>query len=267
MRLSAKFLGCSVALVLAAGCAERPETRGLTMREPDALVEAVARSRAESADAERISLRALEAATRRRELSAYPFLHLSPLGRRFLAMAPPRALALGHPGETCPVGVVAATPRGAVEECLAATAARPDCGCRIVAVDDVALVPSAELAYAPGVGGRLFGHDPALGPLVVEERAATGASSLVAFRSAAGLVAVGELFDDGDATLVLAADGETLGGRREMLGWTRGRIKERLLLTGSGGRRLVALIGFEPDEFVARGPALASWTPPPKPSS
>jgi hypothetical protein len=237
------------------------------MRAPDAPVEAVATSRDESADAARISLREVETATRSREPSAYPFLHLSPLGRRFLAMAPPRALALGHPAETCPVGVVGATPRGTVEDCLAAAAARADCGCRIVAVDDVVLIPSAEMAYAPGVGGRLFGHDPALGPLVVEERAATDASSLVAFRSAAGLVAVGELFDDGDATLVLAADGETFGGRREMRGWTRGRIKERLLLTGAGGRRLVALIGFEPEEVVALGPALASWTPPPKPAS
>lgn len=214
------------------------------------------------------------AAGRRIEAVAEPFLYGSPLGRRFLRLAPARALALGDPAERCPaagLGQDAATRDGAgaqaaagqaLRRCLAMVEGRADCGCRLLALDDKLLAGPLAFTYAPGVGGRLVG-DGVGGrgaPLTVAERATDDPTrTLIGFFDATGPVAVGEVEDDGGARLMLVRSGAVFEGRRERRGWRRGRIVERLLLSDAEGRRIIALIGFEPADIVAEGAALAAW--------
>jgi len=239
--------------------------------------EITVRAEADMADAlaavRRVALRRGDAgAAPRVEAVAEPFLYGSPVGRRYLAMAPARALAIGDPPERCPaagLGGDAATVAGAqaaagqaLRQCLAAVGGRAGCGCRLMALDDMLLAGPLAFTYAPGVGGRLVG-DGAGGrgaPLTVAERATDDpARTLIGFFDAAGPVAVGEVDDGGGARLVLTPSGALFEGARERRGWRRGRIMERLLLSDADGRRIIALIGFEPADIAAEGAALAAW--------
>jgi len=269
--------------VMLAACAATPEApqgplarqRLLPLAPPPQIV---AGSEAGLADA-LTAVRRLEAkrdaaaAAPRVEAVAEPFLYGSPLGRRFLALAPARALAIGDPPERCPAAGIghepgdgAAARRAAAGEalrrCLAAGDGRAACGCRLLALDDMLLAGPRAFTYAPGVGGRLVG-DGAGGrgaPLTVSERATDDpARTLIGFFDAAGPVAVGEVDDGGAARLVMLESGAAFQGARERRGWRRGRIMERLLLSDAAGRRLIALIGFEPADIVAEGAALAVW--------
>ncbi len=238
-----------------------------------------ARSEAELADAltaaRRIAAGRAADARPRVEAVAEPFLYGSPIGRRFLAASGARALAVGDPPASCPaawIGESARTRRAAdgleaavakaLRGCLSALEGRAGCGCRLMALDDMLLAEPRAFSYAPGVGGRLIGA--ATGgkgaPLTVAERATEDpARTLIGFFDAAGPVALGELDDDGAARLILLASGATFEGARERRGWRRGRIVERLLLRDPDGRRIIALIGFEPADIVAEGDALAAW--------
>ncbi len=207
------------------------------------------------------------------ERSGAPFLYGAPLGRAFLDAPSPKALARGEPGAFCPGAGLSAAPQAAsaqdaaaraLSDCLAEVAARGarDCGCRILAVNDSLAAPLTEFAYAPGVGARLIGAGAGLRgrPLVALERGASNPALVeVAFLDAAGPAAVAQLGDDGRARLLLLSDGAIYEGRREPRGWRRGRLTERLLLEGPDGRRLVALIGFEPADIAAEGFALGRW--------
>jgi hypothetical protein len=260
-RPPARNLLVSLGAVLAvANCtAEAPANPGLLhAARPGAMVTATAEP--EVADAAAAAARAAGAADRATTIDRAPFLQLSPLGRRFMAASPPRALALGHPGPSCPGWGLAATAADALRGCLAAQPGRPDCGCRVVAMDRAVLAPPEALAYAPGVAGRLLGSGRPPGLLIVEERAAESADvDLVGFYDAGGLVALGALEGDGRARLTDLRDGTTYEGWREPRGWRRGRLTERLLLNGPDHARLIALIGFEPAEIVAEGEALGAW--------
>lgn len=208
------------------------------------------------------------------ESAGAPFLHGSPHGRAWLAGAPPRALARGEPAPSCPAIGMAAGPEAvsapdaagrALGRCLDQLASRgapADCGCRLLALDGALVAPLSEFAYAQGVGARLIGGGAAAGgrPLVALERGDSDpALTEVAFLDAGGVAAVAQLAEDGGARLLLLGDGEIYEGRREFRGWRRGRLTERLLLEGPGGDRLIALIGFEPADVAAEGPALGRW--------
>jgi hypothetical protein len=210
------------------------------------------------------------AAPTRTEAAATPFLYASPVGRRFLSTIGPRALARGEPPELCPAVAAAGGPtpaqaaRDATLRCLTALGEAPggrtECSCRVLAVDDVMLAEPEAFAYAPGVGGRLVGLGQGARPLTVEERATDDPDrTLIAFYDAGGPVAVGELGAGGEARLVMLETGALYEGAREPRGWRRGRLLERLLLTGRDGKRLIALVGFEPGDIAAEGPALAAW--------
>lgn len=236
------------------------------------------RAEADMADAlaavRRVARDSADATAPRIEAVAEPFLYGSPLGRRYLALAPARALALGDPAERCPAaglghdagargGAGAQAAAGqALRQCLAMTEGRADCGCRLMALDDMLLAGPLAFTYAPGVGGRLVGGGAGGrgAPLTVAERATDDpARTLIGFFDASGPVAVGEVNDDGGARLVLTRSGAVFEGARERRGWRRGRIMERLLLSDAEGRRIIALIGFEPADIVAEGAALAAW--------
>ncbi|MGF1659329.1 MAG: hypothetical protein ACFCUS_07850 [Rubrimonas sp.] len=215
-------------------------------------------------------------ASRRIEPQAAPFLYGAALGRRYLEAAAPRALARGAPDARCPAGAVgvaqapedhALAARAALEAChdqLRAVGAPPECGCALLAIGDALTARLDAFAFAPGVGARLIGAAGLGGrPLVAAERGVEGEPDLreVVFRDAGGAVATARLAEDGTAQLALAT-GETFAGRREPRGWRRGRLVERLLLTGEDGDRLIALIGFEPADIAAEGAALGLWSAP-----
>lgn len=207
---------------------------------------------------------------RRVEPESVAFLQGSAAGRVFLRAAGARALAMGEPPERCPaIGLVTRSEAGAsgsVAEaallaCLEDRADSADCGCRLLAANDTLLAPLERFAHAPGVGARLVGLGPALaGPLVAREdpEARPDGATLVTFTGAWAAVATAVLGADGSATLELA-DGTRFEGHRERHGWRRGRLTERLLLRSASGARVIALIGFEPDEFARDGARLAAW--------
>ncbi len=259
-------------VALLAACADDgpPPAAGLrAARAGPVTAMALAEARAAAADAAERALSAPRVP--RIEPAAAPFLFSAPEGRAFLA-APvaARALARGAPREWCPTIGLAAAPEAAdpaaaaeraLRRCLAARDERAraaGCGCRLLALGDALLAPQSALDYAPGVGARLIGLGDGR-PLIARETPAEGAGAVVAFESAAGRVAEARLAPDGTATLTLDDGGAVFEGRRERLGWRRGRIVERLLLRDAAGRRLIALIGIEPLDYAAAGPALAAW--------
>jgi hypothetical protein len=202
------------------------------------------------------------------EEAAAPFLHGSPAGRRFLAAPLPRALALGDPPERCPALGFADGPGAggvasrALADCLALLEARgadADCGCRVIALDDALTAPREAFRYAPGVSARLIGPIAAADRLLIaEERAAPdGRSVRVAFIGPGGPVAVADLAEDGSARLIELGTGALWTGRREAIGWRRGRLAERLLLERTDGAPLIAVIGLEPGEMTGDAAALA----------
>lgn len=213
------------------------------------------------------------------ETQATPLLYRTAWGRRYLAATGSRAVAIGEPAARCPgLGVVAGPGRlpdagqTALARCMGSleAAGAPDCGCRLIAADDTLLAPLDAFSHAEGVGARLIGLRAGMsrhaggGPLTAREspEPGPGDSTFVRFDGPQGPVAEASLFDDGRAEMVLSGSGLRLEGRRDLRGWHRGRLTERLLLTDPEGRRVIALIGFEPDDWAREGPALASWPRP-----
>jgi hypothetical protein len=215
-------------------------------------------------------------AGRRVEARAAALLYGTGWGRAYLAAPHARALALGDPPERCPgLGVVAGGPgtaaaavaEAAMAQCLRSQpgAAARGCGCRLLALDDALLAPLAAFAHSPGVGARIVGlREGAAGPLVAQElREITADGGIrVLFSGAGGPVATAALYPDGRAVMEIPGAALRLEGTREPRGWRRGRLTERLLLTGEDGRRVIALIGFEPEEYARDGLALSRWPAP-----
>ncbi len=213
--------------------------------------------------------------TRRERADSLPWLIGSETGRRFLAAGSPRALARGAPADACPASGVASAEdlarpgappprraevaRRALELCLDALPRRPDtesCGCELLALDNVVTVPREELAYATGVTARV--EIPALGldgVLVAEDEPGGGAL----LRGLAGDVGRLARLGENRARLTLVHGGGVFEGRREAVGFRRGRLAERLYLTDPAGRRAVVLIGFPPAELAESAGAALAW--------
>ena len=207
--------------------------------------------------------RAARLGTRRTRAAGLGLLASAPAGRDFLSRPPHRALARGAPPASCPATGVAggAEGRGAAAEaalsaCLAALPAEAgDCGCRLVALDDLLLVPVGETTYASGVAARL--KVPALGldTLLVADAPEDGVTAL---RSAPG--AVGEVVHLPEGRVrVRLATGAVFEGVSRAVGFRRGRLAERIHATDAEGRRLALLIGFPPSELAESAGAWLAW--------
>jgi hypothetical protein len=201
-------------------------------------------------------------------VDALPFLTSTEAGKRFLSAAAPRALARGMPPQTCPAAAMASATPGtsrtevagqALRRCLTLlTPERPDCGCRIVALDDLVTVPREDTVYATGTSARM--RSPALGIdlLLVAEEVPGGDTIL---RDLHGPVARLENGENDAVTLRFHATGSRFDGHRIVVGFRRGRIAERIYVTDAGGNRLSLLIGFEPGELADRAGAWLAWPP------
>ncbi|MEO0621169.1 MAG: hypothetical protein AAF183_03000 [Pseudomonadota bacterium] len=182
-------------------------------------------------------------------------------GRAFLSEPFPRAIARGDPAQSCPAtgratGPEAAgggregTVRLALERCLGALEnRRADCGCRLIAFNDILTVPRDEMAYATGITARLIAPERGIDAVLVaeDEAAPDGGSAGTLLRDLRGPVA--RLTRDGadGATLTLLADGSAIKGTRKAFGYRRGRLAERIRLDGGG----LLLIGLSPAELAA----------------
>ena len=201
-------------------------------------------------------------------VDALPFLTSTESGRRFLAAAAPRALARGMPPELCPVAVAAKGAPGtsraevagqALQKCLAQLGpARPGCGCRIVALDDLVTVPREDLAYATGTSARMRSASLGIDLLLVAEEVSGGGTLL---RDLHGPVARLVRGENDAVTLSFHATGRRFDGFRIPVGFRRGRIAERIYVVDADGNRLSLLIGFEPGELADRAGAWLAWPP------
>lgn len=222
-----------------------------------------------------------------------PFFFESAIGRAYLAAGvgggQGRALAQGWPAEQCPAfgaTLDSANPRAAAEAALTScledlpkNQVATDCGCRLLALDEVLLAPADAFVYARGVAAMVY--DPASGRsavLVAEERhpmdvyaeieetsrpdslaaLAKGARRLWLLspdRPAAAL----DLTADGEAALVFVEGppealepGRQLRGVWRSDGFRRGRRAGVARLEDARGAELLVLFGYGPDEIAAR---------------
>ncbi|MEM1346179.1 MAG: hypothetical protein AAGI34_16575 [Pseudomonadota bacterium] len=186
-----------------------------------------------------------------------------PEGRRYLSLQAPRALARGAPAARCPAVSVSRAPTtgGAVSQalaqCLARVATLPDCGCEVLAYDDILAVPRTEMAYATGTTARLSAPALGLDGLFVAE--ALGLERVL-LRGLGGRL--GEAVFDGEGGVQVVLDGASgapaarFEGRDTLIGWRRGRLARRITARDGEGRTLVLLIGFSPEELAAGAGAL-----------
>jgi hypothetical protein len=201
-------------------------------------------------------------------VDSLPFLTSSDTGRQFLSAPFPRALARGKPAESCPVSAVATgTPEmpsyaiasQALENCLAMiTPAQSDCGCEIVALDDLVTVPRESIAYATGTTARMRSSSLGIDLLLVAEETTPGETLL---RDLRGPLARLESGDADAVTLVFLKTGRQFEGRRIAVGFRRGRVAQRIYAVDADGNHLSLLIGFEPDEIAGGVGAWLAWPP------
>jgi len=197
---------------------------------------------------------------------ALPYLSGSPQGRAFLASPLPRAMARGMPAEFCPADFTQPGQRGmtrsqtvlaALEGCLAKlSATHPECGCRVVAVDNVVTVPRKDLAYATGIGARLL--IPGLGinsMIIAEEDNDEG----LLLRDLHGPVAHINHGPGDSVTVMFIRNGTTFTGRYLQVGFRRGRIAERIYAKDAEGHKLSLLIGFDPEELAQNAARWLVW--------
>lgn len=202
-------------------------------------------------------------------VDALPFLTSSATGRRFLAATAPRALARGDPPEVCPAVAMASGADGAgprtradvvveaLDACLGQFAPKSaECGCRVVALDDMVTVPREEIAYATGTSARLRIAALGLDLLLVAEE---GDNGEILLRDLTGPVARITRGSDSSVVLRLIDGGGTFRGYSIPVGFRRGRLAERIYAEDSGGMRLSLLIGFGPDELAQSAGAWLAW--------
>lgn len=198
-------------------------------------------------------------------IDALPFLTRTAEGRAFLAAEGPRALARGRPAAQCPLTVVGLRPEGApidtlvsetLSRCLQGlTAAQPDCGCEVLAVNDFLTVPRWEMNYASGLTARML--VPALGLDALLVADIVEGETLI--RGLDGPVGRLERLPGGRVRVVLGEGRQSFEGRSIPVGYRRGRIAERIYATDAEGRRMSLLIGFSPGELAEGVAAWLAW--------
>lgn len=198
-------------------------------------------------------------------IDTLPYLIGSEPGRQFLQSTGARALARGAPALSCPGTAVVSSadplPRPDLAEqalrlCIADLPPdRPDCGCEVIAFNDLVTVPREALAYATGSTARLSIPAQGIDGFLVAEESPKGGLLLRDLTGPIARVIPGK----GEEVSVRFASGQSYEGRRILVGFRRGRIAERIYATADDGERLSLLIGFEPDELADQAGAWLAW--------
>ncbi len=228
---------------------------------PDALTYAV---RASSGDTHR------KRGAKWTEAAQIGLLFGSPEGKAFLSGKAGRALVRGEPAESCPVLNVALAgtddqaTEGAMRSCLNALAAKPSCGCRLMARGEHLLAKRDDFAYAIGVGTQIV--SPSTGEVQTftsEERMVEGhpGARHIWLLDVSGAKALLQVEADGRAALIVNETGKRFSGLHKSDGFRRGRVARRAYLTGEDGRQLIVLVGYEDTEVQDNNTALLAWNP------
>jgi hypothetical protein len=201
-------------------------------------------------------------------VDSLPFLTSTVSGRRLISAAAPRAFARGMPANMCPAEAMASaapgTPRAevagqALQSCLAKLGSdQTDCGCQIVAIDNLVMVPLEDAVYATGTSARMRSAALGIDLLLVAEENPDGETLL---RDLQGPVARLTNGENGAVTLIFHETKRRFDGYRIQVGFRRGRIAERVYVADADGNRLSLLIGFEPGELADGAGAWLAWPP------
>ncbi|MEM7238606.1 MAG: hypothetical protein AAF501_12395 [Pseudomonadota bacterium] len=198
-------------------------------------------------------------------IDALPYLIGSEVGREFLQATGRRALARGEPALFCPATGLATQPdtvargliaREALNACIADLPQNSrNCGCRIIALDNLVTVSRDDLAYATGSSARLSIPKLGIDSLLVAEENEAGDLILRDLKGTIAIVSNG----DGEEVTIRFVNGPVFKGRRIEVGFRRGRLAERIYAEAPDGERLSLLIGFEPDELADIAGAWLAW--------
>ena len=281
----------SALVLVLVGCAAIPETT--TLRPSDiGLVKLlqpirppIHRATRES-DVDRIALaasskRGLNRLVNRRSTKAVlgvqtPFFFESDLGRTYLKSTEPRALAFGDPAQECPAigaalsaDTAAKAAHMALRRCLKQLGGRPNCGCRIAAIESLLLADVAHFEHARAVSvmarfgngpiAQLIGEttrtEPQDGPVRITHEAIKNAlaTQSITLHAISGLIGRIDFAYDGSAYFE-SAGGAKYHGYWRSEGFRRGWFARIVALTPrkEKGDPFLLLVGYEPREFAAR---------------
>ncbi|MCI4662810.1 MAG: hypothetical protein MRY63_13440 [Neomegalonema sp.] len=219
---------------------------------------------AQSASPARLATLSARHGSKRLEPSQLAFFHLYPPGRAYVAAGPGRAIARGTPVKSCPQESIIIGAAGseqaaghALRACLAQRDDASDCGCRLIAVEDVLLTTSDAFNFAQGVSASLYpgtGSRAARAPLPLVATPALPSPDhdlAVLLRDAREIRALVEMSRDGSARMQLP-NGTRLPGRAWIEGFRRGRLAGVMRFEAANGRDAVLLLGYEPGEIAER---------------
>ncbi|SOH92342.1 hypothetical protein SAMN06273572_101185 [Monaibacterium marinum] len=188
-------------------------------------------------------------------LDQLAYFFRSQQGQSYLLGEGPKAMVRGYPAAQCPVQTVVlagGTTQDAISQALSTCHAElaqldrtDDCGCSLLAYENVLHASPAEFEYAIDLPVRLF-RNGQLDPTTYFSRSGTdgnGDEAITIEVAQQRLMVIS--FTDGtsDEAIVSFADGTQAAAERVLVGYDRGRIRQSFTLTEADGRRLRIIVG------------------------
>lgn len=207
-------------------------------------------------DTRDISIEQLPLFTQTRE--GIEFLEMPPLARAFVQAVP---------AQTCPVrsiGAHTAKPADAAvvalnncENALTQMSIASRCDCQLIATNNILLDELETFTYATGVSAVFVEPNTQnTQSYIMEEVTQDSLDRVFVFYRLNNKVGTATLFADGTLTATLD---QPYTGKWYAEGYQRGHLVVRMFLKTAKNERLIALIGYEPDEFKNRLYEINQW--------